>query len=344
MAGRPHARARLAARATLTDVAVRAGVSRQTASRVARGGAGVRPETQERVQSVIDELGYQPDVVARALKVGSAGMIGVLVHDLGRLGHGAEILAGLEEAAAAAGLGVCIARIGAFDATTVAEGIDRLHRTGCDGIVVMAPWIPDAESLRTVRATIPLVTTSQVEDFPGPSVHVDTDAAVRQVVCHLLELGHRTVHHVAGPEDAMAAALRETSWRRALRDAGAHIPEVVRGDWSADSGYRAGCRVAEDREVSAIFAANDAMALGVLHALLEHGVSIPDQVSVVGFDASPMSQHTWPPLTTVGFDASEHARRAVDALLRRIRDEEVDPIPPLSPTLIVRASSGRRRA
>jgi DNA-binding LacI/PurR family transcriptional regulator len=327
-------------RPTITDVARRAGVSRQTVSRVSRGVVGVNPGTAARVQRAIDELGYRPHLAARALSSGRSGVIGVLTHDVGSAGAAIVILSGVERAASEAGFGVSVVTVGSFDPVSVQSGVERLLGSGCDGIVLMAPWASDAEALRTLVVPVPVVTTSQLEGFPGPAVYNDTGAATGALMAHLLDLGHRTVHHVTGPDSWSAARLRVRAWRSALVDAGAPVPPVLSGDWSSESGYRAGLELARDESVTAIFAANDDMALGVLHAMAESGRRVPEDVSVVGFDNSAQSAHFFPPLTTVGFEPRNHSRLAVSVLLAQMAGHPAPVIAPLGHDLVIRASSG----
>jgi DNA-binding LacI/PurR family transcriptional regulator len=171
---------------------------------------------------------------------------------------------------------------------------------------------------------------------------VDTDQAdgARQAVRHLLELGHRTVWHVAGPPESFAGERRANAWREVLRAAGRAAPEVERGDWSAESGYRAGLRLAAEPDCTAIFAANDQMALGLLRALHDRGRRVPTEVSIVGFDDIPDAGSFIPPLTTVHQDFAEVGRRCVQALLRQIRAEPAGPGTVLVPTrLVIRQST-----
>jgi DNA-binding LacI/PurR family transcriptional regulator len=331
-------------RPTITDVARRAGVSRQTVSRVSRGVVGVNPATAARVRRAIDDLGYRPHMAARALSSGRSGVIGVLTHDVGSAGAAIVILSGVERAASEAGFGVSVVSVGSFDPSTVQSGIERLLGSGCDGVILMAPWASDAEALRTLVVPVPVVTTSQVEGFPHPAVYNDTGAATSALMAHLLDLGHRTVHHVAGPDSWNAARLRVRAWQNVLEDAGAPVPAVLPGDWSSESGYRAGLELAQDDSVTAVFAANDAMALGVLHAMAEAGRRVPADVSVVGFDNSPESAHFFPPLTTVGFDAREHSTLAVSVLLAQMAGHPAPVIAPLGHELVLRASSAPPRS
>jgi DNA-binding LacI/PurR family transcriptional regulator len=326
-------------RATITEVAKLAGVSRQTVSRVARGVPGVSDETTARVQRAIEQLGYRPHAVARALSSGSSRTIGVLTHAVGNAGAAIVVLSGVERAASEAGYAVSLASIGDFDGTTVRNGIDRLLRAGCDGIIVMATWTSDADALRDLALTVPVVTTSQVEGFTGPTIHNDTEAAARIAVGHLIDLGHRRIAHVAGPAGWSAARHRREAWRSTMEGAGLEANPVLTGDWTAGSGYRAGLELAGDPDVTAVFVANDEMALGVLHAVGSAGRTVPDDLSVVGFDNSEIAGHFSPPLTTVGFDSRAQSARAVDALIALIEGRSVDPQPPLSPTLTIRNST-----
>lgn len=171
---------------------------------------------------------------------------------------------------------------------------------------------------------------------------VDTDQAggARAAVRHLLDLGHRTVWHLAGPEESFAAQRRADAWQAELTDAGCSVPPVARGDWSAESGYRAGLRIADEENCTAVFAANDQMALGLLRALRERGRAIPGDVSVIGFDDIPEAGSFMPPLTTVHQDFAEVGRLCVEGVLRRMRHDEADHGTTLVPTrLVVRDST-----
>jgi DNA-binding LacI/PurR family transcriptional regulator len=173
---------------------------------------------------------------------------------------------------------------------------------------------------------------------------VDTDQAdgARQAVRHLLELGHPTVWHVAGPAESFSAERRAQAWRTVLEEAGREVPPVARGDWSAESGYRAGLQL--PATCSAVFAANDQMALGVLRALHQRGRRVPEDVSVAGFDDIADASSYLPPLTTVHQDFAEVGRRCVQALLEQIGSGAAAPGTDLVPThLVVRHSTGPYR-
>jgi DNA-binding LacI/PurR family transcriptional regulator len=177
---------------------------------------------------------------------------------------------------------------------------------------------------------------------------VDTDQAggARSAVEHLLALGHQTVHHLAGPQDSGPARQREHAWREALQQAGRRVPQVLRGDWSAESGYLAGLqaisRVPQTGRAmpGALFAANDEMAAGFMRAMAEHGVGVPQQVSIVGFDGLPLTEYMWPPLTTVRQDFPRIGRELVSLVLQQMQGAPIQDTRILVPTeLVVRAST-----
>jgi DNA-binding LacI/PurR family transcriptional regulator len=178
-------------------------------------------------------------------------------------------------------------------------------------------------------------------------VVIDNVSGAAQAARHLLDLGHQTVHHIAGPESWPDAQERVEGWRQALRSAGAPEPGMLRGDWSARSGYEIGHRLATMPEVTAVQCGNDQMALGLLRALAEHGRRVPDDVSVVGFDDFPEAAFFLPPLTTVRQNFGELGRRALHLLLDVISGEHgPEPTLPIEAELVVRASAGpagRRR-
>jgi DNA-binding LacI/PurR family transcriptional regulator len=335
--GQPH-HGRRSTRVTLTEVAELAGVSRQTASRVARGGELVNPRTAARVRRAITKLGYRPDPVARALSTGSSQLIGVLRHETTDFGA-MLMMAGVERAAADKGYGVNIASLRSYQPKVIQATVDRLAQAGSDGVILMAPWQSDARAIHALRALIPIVTISQVSGYDGPAAHADQELAAREAVEHLLGLGHPTVHHVAGPAPWNVSTLRANGWRQALIEADVEIPEALTGDWSGQSGYAAGLRLAEDPTATAVFAANDLQALGLMYALAERGLRVPEDVSVVGFDGAPGSEFFRPALTTVRVDTLEQGRQAVAQLLAAMNHEDVSPITNIPHELVIRHST-----
>jgi DNA-binding LacI/PurR family transcriptional regulator len=202
------------------------------------------------------------------------------------------------------------------------------------------------EALYHVPEDIPLLAVGCRTSPPVPSVAVDNAEGAALATRHLLSLGHRTVHHLAGPASWLDAQVRVDGWREALREAGAEEPPLLMAaDWSAATGYDLGLRIAADDSVTAVFCANDPMALGLLRALSEQGRRVPEDISVVGFDDIPESSYFLPPLTTVRQHFGELGRRALDALVGLIHGrDQSGSAEPVAPQLVIRSSTGPPRS
>jgi DNA-binding LacI/PurR family transcriptional regulator len=302
----------------MADVAVMAGVSHMTVSRVLNDPAAVKPATRERVLSAMQSLGYRPNTIARALATGRTRTLGVVALATALYGPTSTLLA-IEAAARVAGYNLDVVRLGSVTRRSVGEAADALQERGVDGIIVIAPhtWAPNA--LRSAVKSVPLVA---VEGGAGrlPTVAVDQEKGAALATEHLLALGHSTVWHVAGPRAWLEAKARERGWRESLQRAGRPQPPVKAGGWGVRSGYEAGRRLAAKPGVTAVFVANDQMALGLLRALHEAEVDVPGQVSVVGFDDVPEAAYFTPPLTTVRQDFDEVGHGALQLLLEQMAD------------------------
>jgi DNA-binding LacI/PurR family transcriptional regulator len=328
--------------AVMSDVGRLAGVSHQTVSRVINGSPHVREETRQRVIAAMRELDYRPNSVARALVTGRSSTLGVVSFDTTLYGP-ASTLFGIERAAHDAGYFIIVASLKALDRDSIDDAIERLRLHGVDGILVIAPMRESAEALLHVHAGggIPLVAVEAGPDASVPVVAVDQDAGAAMATEHLLQLGHATVRHIAGPSDFVEARQRLDGWQRTLQEAGVEVPEPLEGDWSAHAGYELGHRLAREPDVTAVFVANDQMALGALRALHEAGRRIPADLSIVGFDDIPESPYFTPPLTTIRQDFNELGSRGVRLLLATMEaGERLDPGPAVPPELIIRSSTG----
>ncbi|MCP3802348.1 LacI family DNA-binding transcriptional regulator [Allokutzneria sp. A3M-2-11 16] len=322
----------------MTDVAKLAGVSHQTVSRVLNDHPNVREQTRLRVRAAIQELGYRPNRAARALVTGKSQLIGVVAQNSTLYGP-ASLLAAFEEAAAGSGFSVSVGRVKVLDRASIAAAVERHRDQRVAGIVAIAPTASANDALADVPAGVPLVTIDGDPGRPTPLVTVDQAAGAFAATKHLLDVGHRTVWHVSGPADWFDAAGRVQGWQRALEAAGAEVPPVMAADWSAAAGYRAGQMLARMPEVTAVFASNDHLALGVLRAMSERGRRVPQDVSVVGFDDVPEAAYFIPPLTTVRPDFDAVAREALGLLLAQVSDgESAEPRRTIAPTLVSRES------
>jgi DNA-binding LacI/PurR family transcriptional regulator len=317
----------------MTDVARLAQVSHQTVSRVLNRPDGVRPATRERVLAAIETLGYRRNSAARALVTGRSLTIGIVSYDASLYGPASSIDS-IERAARDAGYFVSIAAIHDLGHRALAKAVDRLRAQAVDGIVAVAPFplsLPDS---------IPAVILHGDPKGRMPSVSVDQELGARLATEHLLGLGHRTVWHVAGRAQWYETHRRITGWKAALEGAGAGAPPPLQGDWSTRSGYEAGLRLAAERTATAIFVANDHMALGVLRAMREAGRHVPGDVCVVGFDDIPEAGYLTPSLSSVRQDFTEIGRRSVALILAQIEEGAREPVTvSVGPELVVRESS-----
>ena len=326
------------------DVARLAGVSQKTVSRVLNGERYVSDDVRRRVLAAAGELGYRLNSAARALASGRTRSIGVVT--LGTALYGpASLLIGVERAARDAGYALRVVNTLEGDPGGVAGAVESLLEQGVDGIVVSEPIDEGRVSL---SGDVPVLVLGAPAAFGGArtiAVGVGAELLARAATGHLLDLGHATVHHLAGPQRWFAARDRMAGWRGALAARGIAEPAVLQGDWSAASGYAAGRALAARGDCTAVFAANDDMAIGVIRALTEAGLRVPHDVSVVGFDDIPVAAYVTPPLTTVRQPFDAVAREGLRLLVQAIEKPETDPPPAADPPvdLIVRASTAPPR-
>lgn len=311
-------------------VAARAGVSGQTVSRVINGSPRVDPATRVRVEQAMADLGYRPHHAARALRTGRSQTIGLVVTTLATVGN-SRMLQATAEAAEERGYALLLVTA----AGSVAVAFERLHALGADGVIVL-----NEASVMTHPSDLPeglrLVTVDATTDAGLRGVHSDHAGGAAAATRHLLALGHRTVRHLAGPMDSFASSERERGWRETLIEAGIDPEPVVRGDWSAEAGHAAGSRLGE---ATAVFSANDQMALGLVRALVEQDRRVPEDVSVVGFDDVPDAANYLPPLTTIRQDFTALAHRAVAELVADIEGNVQPDSNVIATSLVARAST-----
>ncbi len=320
------------------DVARLAGVSHQTVSRVVNGAASIRPETRARVQQAIDRLGYRPNTAARSLVKGRSATIGIIATDTTEFGP-TSIHRTVEEAARDAGFFASSVSLSAVTREDFDAAVEHLVRLAVEGIVVIAGHDDALDVVRSREESLPFVLVEGDLSKSRRTVGVDQVLGARLATRHLIELGHTEIAHVTGPLDWAEARARRDGWRAEMSAAGLCPPEPIAGDWSAASGFAAGQRIAADPGTTAVFSGNDQMAVGVLRALHESGLSVPGDVSVVGFDDIPESGYLIPPLTTVRQDFPAVGRRAIEQLAAAIGGDEGSVIPLIDPELVVRAST-----
>lgn len=327
----------------MADVARLAGVSTMTVSRVLNSHPSVTDATRERVERAIKELGYRPNTAARMLAGGPSATLGVVSVETPQYGP-VSTLFGIEAAARAAGLFVNIVAMREVGEASLREAIEHLRGTNVDGIVVVVPVRAALDAVDRIPIDVPVVVLHGASEGDASTVAIDQGEGSRLATRHLLDLGHPTVHHVRGPHGWLEADARAAAWSAELHAQEIEPPPVLVGDWSSASGYQTGRMLAPDPEVSAIYAANDQMALGVLLALHEAGRAVPGDVSVVGFDDVPEAAFFHPPLTTIRQDFEELGRRCVQRLTALLGGHEPHADPVVHPTLVQRASTGSWQA
>jgi DNA-binding LacI/PurR family transcriptional regulator len=328
---------------TMADVARLARVSPQTVSRVLNDYAFIKPGTRTRVLEAIATLDYRPNLAARTLATSRSRTIGVVASDYLSFGP-ATALWGVEEAARQAGYGVSIVSLRETNYRTISDALQRLAGQSVEGIVMIAPQDLSAAAAFLSFDNVPVVTLSSVDTGEHTAIMYDSVEGSRIATKHLIDLGHLSIVHIAGPGGFTVSESRVAGWRRALGEAGLVAREPFVGDWSAESGYLVGRQIAEERSITAAYAANDRMAQGLLLALHEAGRRVPDEFSVVGFDDLPEAAYFIPPLTTMRQDFMALGRRCIDAVLARIKGEPPIEAEPLLPVLVVRSSTAKPHA
>ncbi|QIG41190.1 LacI family DNA-binding transcriptional regulator [Microbacterium sp. 4R-513] len=324
-------------RPSIYDVALRAGVSHMTVSRVINDQPNIRESTRQHVKRVIAELGYQPSSVARALASRHSRSIGVMVDAADHYGPKNTLLA-IERAARETGYTVATFSMSGEEGSA-REGFADLAGHGVDAVCMIAPRMSSLAAVISAPLDVPTIVIGDVEGDPSLiTVAVDQGYGAALVAEHLTGLGHRSLLHLAGPLDWIDAKARERSWRREM-DARGLAPHMVVGDWTSDFGYDVGARHPLVESVSAIFASNDQMALGLLHGLSTRGLRVPEHIAVVGYDDAPESRHLLPPLTTVRQDFGAVGTAALRAVFDALDRQPVEPRQRVRPELIVRSSS-----
>lgn len=322
----------------MADVARLAGVSHQTVSRVINGSASIKPATRTRVENAIAQLGYRPNTAARALVTNRSGIIGIIGSNTAQYGP-SSIQRSVEEAAREAGFFSSTATLASVTRQEIRGALDHLSRLSVEAIVMVAAQQDALNAVSSEDFDVPVIVVEGDLSGGGLSVGVDQVGGARKATQHLIDLGHTQIAHVAGPTNWPEAAARTRGYLDAMLASRLSPRPDWNGDWSAANGYTIGQQIAAQNEVTAVFVANDQMAIGILHAFAEKGIHVPGDVSVVGFDDIPEAAYLIPGLTTVRQDFTAVGHQAI-ALVTAQLAGTADSSTPLLPTeLIIRAST-----
>lgn len=336
---------------TIKQVAQEAGVSCQTVSRVINNRSDVLPETRQRIQYIIDQLGYQPNAIARSLIQRRSHTLGIVASGLEYYGPSRTVV-GIEQKASELGFSVLLSLFDAPDNGRHEHALNALIAHRVDGIIWAVPEVGNNRAwVKSVHLEqLPPIVFMSMEPRPGVSViTVDNRHGARQAVQHLIDQGRRKIGIITGPLTWWEARERFAGWQEAMQNAGLEPSAslvVKSDDWSAVNGEQ-GMRAlwAQDPEIEAVFASNDQIALGALGTAHRLGRRIPQDLAVVGFDNIPEAAFFWPPLTTVFqqlIDLGCIAVQNLDKIIikRRSNDDQFETLSTvIKPELIIRASS-----
>jgi DNA-binding LacI/PurR family transcriptional regulator len=328
--------------ATIKDVAARAKVSYQTVSRVINGSPHVLDGTRQRVTEAMELLRYRPNNVARNLVSKRSRVIG-FVASITFYGP-ARIMVSVEQTAKEHGYNIMFSELARVTKEEVRRAIEEMCVRQVDGIVILIPLRLDIDFVREICRNIPFIAIDVDLGPRLPAVLVDQDLGSRLAIDELLRLGHRKIAFISGPQEWRAAKDRQKGWIKALREI--EPGPFYSGDWSAKSGYEAALQLIKKHrhDFTAVVAANDHMALGALSAFHEHGIKVPDEVSIIGFDGLPEAEFYQPSLTTIYQDFAALGRVSLEFLLEMIKRPDLPPLRHLEkPIFVPRQSTAKAK-
>jgi DNA-binding LacI/PurR family transcriptional regulator len=320
------------------DVASHSGVSHQTVSRVLNNQPNVSEKTRTKVLIAINKLGYRPNLAARALATGKTATIGVLSHDTTLYGP-ASTLHAVQSAARDKKYKTSILSLKGQDQESILSGIQELISDGVDGVIIIAPQLQGSKEINDLIGRFPAVLVEGETSKTIPSVNIDQVSGAYEITKHLIDLGHKKIAHISGPTDWYEAQKRIKGWKLALSERKLEHKFLFEGDWSAQSGYTNAQIILKNPKITAIFAGNDTMALGVIKAISESTRKTPQDISVVGFDDVPESKYLTPSLTTVRQDFHAIGENALEVLLEIIGGQKLQKSLMIKPELILREST-----
>ena len=325
---------------TIYDIAGRTGVSYQTVSRVLNGMPHVSPATRERVQAVMQEVGFRPNMTARQLAGQRSTTVGLVTFATGFYGP-AQIVANCEQASKEMGLSFMFS--GIVDQTTpeIRRAVNELCAHQVCGILLYLPMDIDLRDLQEVCRNVPIVAVDSNLGCKCPTIYINQELGSRIATQHLIQCGHQKIAYLQGPPFWRAAELRFNGWLKELNAAGLSPGPVITGNWTAESGFETTQKLVAQHwgEYSALVVANDQMALGAIRAFEESGIEIPRAISVVGFDDIPEAAFFRPPLSTIKQDFATLASSSVKCLMRQLNQNKAGRLQTIQPTFVGRQST-----
>jgi LacI family transcriptional regulator len=340
-------------KSTVQDIARRAGVSAGTVSNALTGKRPVAKATHQRILDAMNELGYQPNLMARGLVNQRSHVLSIVIKefsDLGYYGY-SSVLTGIQQKANQLGYSIMLHFVDGPSEEEIFSTLNQISAHRADGVIWVIHEIEGNRNwVRDIRPEKypPIVFLHMHPDPALNVVSIDNEAGASMAVSHLIEQGCRKIGIITGPADWWESEARLTGWQKTLQLAGLNADSslVVEGDWLAESGRTGMEMLLKQRpDIDAVFASNDRMALGVIHTTRQRGLSIPEDLLLVGYDNTPEVASYWPPLTSVRQGLQQSGQIAVEELHQRIETESSKQIAPrqhiIQPELIIRQSSKR---
>ena len=327
-------------RVTMLEVAQESGVSYQTVSRVINEHPSVAPETRARILGVIKRLNYRPSKAARSLAAKYSSTLAVITYGMEHYGL-TQMVVNIEQYARQAGYDIIYSNVNLEDSDDIDSRIASTAQWSVDGIILIAP-IKNAYYDRIFQqlASTPFILFDNSPDIESPSIRINQEAGGFATTQHLIEIGHQQLVTIKGPQNWFGAESRLNGYFKALQLAGLTSIAEIEGDWTAQSGYRAMKKLMQQQSFTGIVAGNDQMALGAIHAMIESGIRIPQDMSIVGFDDIPEASYFLPALTTVKQDFHVLAQRGIQYLIDMIQNPQIVAGQRLiEPQLIIRNST-----
>ena len=326
----------------MKDVAALTGFSQQTVHRALHAGNQVTPATRAKILRVVKEIGYRPNRAARLLATAKSSVVGIVSFATQIYGPAHTILS-IDKVAKSLGLNIMLTSVPSLEPRKFRRAVAELAEYGPLGIILLSPIRLTHEFFEDWYHTLPMIVVGECAP-PGEFNSIDHDyaASTEAAVQYLVDQGHTEIACLKGPADWTPTKFRYLGWKNGLEKNGLPLGPCYEGDWSPKSGYETTHTMIRERrgDFSAIVVQNDLMAFGVLCALHEHGVRVPEEISVIGYDDMPESGYAVPPLTTLFQDYERIGQMAINTLLAAARQEEFEKNILLNCPLMVRASSG----